>query len=111
MCQKLIYLALVFAVCTTAVASDIAFYVGQWNTDGWYDASQFDDVDTIIAETGHLFGDIEQFDDNELAAFGEWIDDHTDDGVMDIIWLNGCMPSVLYPYPNLQPDGSRAAET
>jgi len=40
-----------FAFCTTAMASDIAFYVGQWNTDGWYDASQFDDVDTIIAQT------------------------------------------------------------
>ncbi|KPJ58434.1 MAG: hypothetical protein AMJ46_14220 [Latescibacteria bacterium DG_63] len=97
-----------FAFCTTAMASDIAFYVGQWNTDGWYDASQFDDVDTIIAQTGHLFNDIQQFDDTELAAFGTWVDDHTNNGVMDIIWLNGCTPTVLYPQGNTSPDGSRA---
>jgi thioredoxin 1 len=99
-----------FAFCTTAMASDIAFYVGQWNTDGWYDASQFDHVETIIAETGYLFKDIQQFDDNQFDEFGVWVDENTNDGEMDIIWLNGCMPSVLYPFPNLQPDGSRAEE-
>jgi thioredoxin 1 len=99
-----------FAFCTTAMASDIAFYVGQWNTDGWYDASQFDHVETIIAETGHLFEDIKQFDDAQFDEFGAWVDENTNDGEMDIIWLNGCMPSVLYPFPNLQPDGSRAEE-
>jgi hypothetical protein len=93
-----------------AMASDIAFYVGQWNTEGWYDESQFEDVDTIIAETGHLFKDIQQFDDNQLDAFGAWVDERTNDGKMDIIWLNGCVPSVLYPFPNLEPDGSRAEE-
>ena len=107
-------LMLVFVVtvafCTTAMASDIAFYVGQWNTDGWYDASQFDHVETIIAETGHLFKDIQQFDDAQFDEFGVWVDENTNDGEMDIIWLNGCMPSVLYPFPNLQPDGSRAEE-
>jgi hypothetical protein len=99
-----------FAFCTTAMASDIAFYVGQWNTDGWYDESQFDDVDTIITKTGHLFKDIQQFDDDQFDEFGAWVDKNTDDGEMDIIWLNGCMPSVLYPFPNLEPDGSRAEE-
>ncbi|MHC4533837.1 MAG: PA14 domain-containing protein [Planctomycetota bacterium] len=97
-----------FAFCTTAIASDIAFYVGQWNTDGWYDESQFTDVETIITETGYLFGDIQQFDDTQFDEFGAWVDDRIDDGIMDIIWLNGCMPSVLYPYVNLEPDGSRA---
>ncbi|NIP24844.1 MAG: hypothetical protein GWN67_07895, partial [Phycisphaerae bacterium] len=107
--KKLLLIFLVaFAFCTTAMASDIAFYVGQWNTDGWYDASQFTDVATIIAQAGHLFGDIQQFDDTQVAAFGTWIDDNTNDGELDIIWLNGCMPSVLYPYVNLEPDGSRA---
>jgi hypothetical protein len=109
MCKKFIYLiAVVFAFCTTAMAADIAFYVGQWNTDGWYDATQFDDVETIIAETGYLFGDIQQFDDNQFNEFGAWVDENTDDGELDIIWLNGCTPSVLYPNPNTQPDGSRA---
>ncbi len=91
-----------------AMASDIAFYVGQWNTDGWYDESQFEDVETIIAETGHLFGDIQQFDDYQFYEFGAWVDQRMNDGKMDIIWLNGCTPSVLYPNPNEQPDGSRA---
>jgi hypothetical protein len=90
------------------MASDIAFYVGQWNTDGWYDETQFADVETIITETGGLFNDIQQFDDTQLDEFGAWADDRMDDGVMDIIWLNGCLPSVLYPYVNLEPDGSRA---
>ncbi len=99
-----------FAFCTMAMASDIAFYVGQWNTDGWYDASQFDHVETIIAETRHLFNDIRQFDDYQFYEFGAWVDENTNDGEMDIIWLNGCMPSVLYPFPNLQQDGSRAEE-
>jgi hypothetical protein len=99
-----------FAFCTMAMASDIAFYVGQWNTDGWYGPEQFEDVETIIAETGHLFEDIQQFDDDQLDEFGAWVDENTDDGEMDIIWLNGCMPSVLYPNPNRKPDGSRAEE-
>ncbi len=98
----------VLAFSTMAMASDIAFYVGQWNTDGWYDASQFKDVDTIIAETGGLFKDIQRFDDAQLNELGAWADKNTDDGEMDIIWLNGTMPSVLYQFPNVNPDGSRA---
>jgi len=103
-------LVIVLAFCSTAMASDIAFYVGQWNTDGWYDATQFDDVETIIAETGGLFADIQQFDDDQFDEFGAWVDKNTNDGEMDIIWLNGCTPSVLYPNPNEQPDGSRIEE-
>jgi hypothetical protein len=91
------------------MASDIAFYVGNPNVDGWYDvATMLEDVETIIAETGSMFMDIQQFDDDHLDEFGEWADANTDDGEFDIIWLNGCLPSSLYPYPNLEPDGSRA---
>jgi len=68
MCKKFICLTFFFAFCTMAMASDIAFYVGQWNSDGWYDASQFDDVDTIIAETGHLFKDTQRFDEITLDS-------------------------------------------
>ncbi len=116
MCRKLFLLTSVvvfvvaFSFSTTAMASDIAFYVGQWNTDDWYGEEQFEHVNTIIVETGHLFNDIQQFDDAQLDEFGAWVDENTNDGEMDIIWLNGCLPSVLYPFPNLEPDGSRAEE-
>jgi len=100
-----------FAFSATAMAADIAFYVGNPNVDGWYDvATQTADVATIIDETGHLFKDIQQFDDSQFDEFGAWVDERTDDGKMDILWLNGCVPSVLYPFVNLEPDGSRIEE-
>jgi len=104
-------LVIAFAFSSIAMANDIAFYVGSPNVDGWYSvAAQTDDVATIIAETGHLFKDIQQFDDNQLVELGMWVDDNTDDGEMDILWLNGTIPSVLYQFPNVDPDGSRAEE-
>lgn len=107
--RLLVVLLFMLALCfVTAYASDIAFYVGQWNTDGWYDASQFKDVDKIIAECGNLFRDIQKFDDKQLKEFEAWAKKNMNDGELDIIWLNGCMPSALYPYPNKQPDGSVA---
>ncbi|MBN2129419.1 MAG: hypothetical protein JW741_07975, partial [Sedimentisphaerales bacterium] len=104
-------LVVAFAFSTMAVASDIAFYVGAPNTDGWgwYTvAAQTKDVATIIAATGHLFHDIRKFNDSQLAEFGAWVEANVNDGEMDIIWLNGCMPSCLYQFPNVNPDGSRA---
>ena len=109
-CLTAFVLLLGLALTSAVEAADIAFYVGQWNVDGWYSAEQFDHVDTIIAQTGSLFKNIQQFDDAQLDAFGAWVDENTDDGEMDIIWLNGCMPSVLYQFPNVDPDGSRAEE-
>jgi hypothetical protein len=100
-----------FAFSSMAMASDIAFYVGAPNIDGWYDvATQTVDVETIIAETGGLFNDIQQFNDEQFDEFGVWIEANTNDGEMDILWLNGCVPSVLYPFPNLEPDGSLIEE-
>jgi len=101
----------VFALCSMAMASDIAFYVGAPNIDGWYDVDTMTaDVATIIAETGYLFKDVQQFDDDQFDDFGAWVDERTNDSKLDIIWLNGCVPSVLYPFPNLEPDGSRIEE-
>jgi len=97
-----------FALSATAAASDIAFYAGAPNVDGWYSvAGVTQDVATIISKTGHLFRDVQTFGDSDFDAFGAWVDKNTDDGEMDILWLNGCVPSVLYPFPNSQPDGSR----
>ena len=103
--------AITFAFCTTAAASDIAFYVGAPNVDGWYDVDSMNaDVETIINEVGVLFMDVSQFDDDQYDEFAAWVEARTDDGIMDIIWLNGCIPSVLYPFPNLEPDGSLIEE-
>jgi len=104
----LVIFSFMLILCVCAYASDIAFYVGQWNTDGWYDAAQFDHVEMIINETGAMFEDIQQFNDDQLDEFGEWAEARIDDDKVDIIWLNGCMPSCLYPNPNLEPDGSVA---
>jgi len=68
-----------FALSTMAMASDIAFYIGPYNP-GWYGDEQFAHVETIIAETGSLFNDIQQFDDTQLDEFGAWVDDNTNDG-------------------------------
>jgi hypothetical protein len=100
--------ALVLAGSTGAGAADIAFYVGAPNVDGWYDVATMNkDVEKIIAETGNLFKDVQKFDDSQAQAMGAWVDKNANDGEMDILWLNGCMPNVLYPYPNQKPDGSR----
>ncbi|GIX06276.1 MAG: hypothetical protein KatS3mg115_0679 [Candidatus Poribacteria bacterium] len=98
--------ALLAALVASAYGTDIAFYVGSWNTDGWYGPEQFDHVDKIVRETGSLFESVDQFGDPELEAFGQWAEARVNDGKPDVIWLNGCMPSVLYPFPNKEPDGS-----
>jgi hypothetical protein len=110
--KKLVLVFIVaLAFSSMAMASDIAFYVGAPNIDGWYDVDTMTvDVETIIAESGHLFSDIQKFDDDQFDDFGAWVDARTNNGVMDILWLNGCVPSVLYPFPNLEPDGSRIEE-
>jgi hypothetical protein len=107
--KLLLVLGMALAFGPVAMGYDIAFYVGAPNTDGWYDvASERKDVDTIIAKTGQLFKDVQRFDDARLNEFAAWIDKNTNDGELDIIWLNGCTPSVLYQFPNLNADGSRA---
>ena len=90
-----------------AAASDIAFFIGMWNP-GWYGEEQFAHVETIIENTGHRFKDIQKFDDAQLEDFGVWAETNMSDGELDIIWLNGQMPGVLYPFPNKMPDDSLA---
>jgi len=93
--------------CFCVYSSDIAFYVGSPNIDGWYSvAAMQDDVETIKAQVGGMFGVVAEFDDAVLDDFATWAVARTDDGKLDIIWLNGSVPSTLYPFPNLEPDGS-----
>ena len=97
----------VFAFGTMAMASDIAFYVGA--VPGAYDAETMKkDVEYIIENTRALFKDVQKFADDDLDGLGKWADDNMGDGELDIIWINGSTPSVLYPLLNEKPDGSRA---
>lgn len=107
--MRLLFLAfmLVFVICAYTYASDIAFYVGEPNIDGWYTAAaMLKDVETIKNLTSRLFQNVAEFDDKHLDDFAKWAEARTNDKKIDIIWLNGCVPSTLYPFPNLKPDGS-----
>jgi hypothetical protein len=100
-------IAIMLIACTWAYSSEIAFYVGNPNVDGWYSVEAvLADVETIKNETSSLFQSISEFDDDQLDEFAVWAEERTDDGKLDIIWLNGCVPSTLYQFPNVDPDGS-----
>jgi len=105
--RLLVFFTLMMVICAYAYSAEIAFYVGAPNIDGWYTvAGMLADVETIKNEAGGKFQDIKEFDDDQLDDFAAWAEARTDDGKLDIIWLNGCVPSSLYPFPNLEPDGS-----
>lgn len=103
----ILILVLLLAISVYSYSADIAFYVGSPNVDGWYTAAaMLNDVKTIKNLTGKVFQNIAEFDDNQLNDFAKWAEARTNDKKLDIIWLNGCVPSTLYPFPNLKPDGS-----
>ena len=105
--RALVLLSFMLAFCIPVYTSDIAFYVGEPNVDGWYTAAaMLEDVETIKNGSGSLFEEVAEFGDDKLNEFAAWAEAHTNDGEMDIIWLNGCVPSTLYPFPNQEPDGS-----
>ena len=99
---------LVFACGTMAIASDIAYYVGMFQPGSYDDETMAFDVETMMQETGGMFNDVQSFDDGNLDAFGAWAEANIGDGDLDIIWLNGQIPSALYPTFNEQEDGSVA---
>ena len=98
----------VFAFGSMAMASDIAFYVGAVPGSAYPEATMNKDVKKIIRDTGALFKDVQKFADDNLNGLGQWADANMGDGELDIIWINGSTPSVLYPLLNEKPDGSRA---
>jgi hypothetical protein len=100
-------LGMTLALGATAGASDIGFYVGTPNFDGWYSVAEMNkNVETIISKAGYLFKDIQKFDDTQLTSLADWVKANTNDGEMDILWLNGCVPSTLYAVGNTQAEGS-----
>jgi hypothetical protein len=99
---------LVFAFGTMAIASDIAFYVGEFQGGSYDDETMAFDVETMMQETAGRFNDVQSFDDGDIDGLGAWAEANIGDGDLDIIWLNGQIPSSLYPTFNEQEDGSVA---
>jgi hypothetical protein len=98
----------VFAFGTMAIASDIAFYVGEFQGGSYDDETMAFDVETMMQETAGRFNDVQSFDDGDIDGLGAWAEANIGDGDLDIIWLNGQIPSSLYPTFNEQEDGSVA---
>jgi len=105
-----VFLFLALFLCVSSHAYDLAFYSGHPNPDWYSEAQMLDDVDKIINGVKGKFKEVKSFDDKAFDDFKAWTEKNMDDGELDIIWLNGCMPSVLYPNPNVQRDGSLAEE-
>ena len=99
---------LVFAFGTMAIASDIAYYVGEFQGGTYDDETMAFDVETMMQETAGRFNDVQSFDDTDIDGLGAWAEANIGDGDLDIIWLNGQIPSSLYPTFNEQEDGSVA---
>ena len=106
----LAFFALMLICCLYAYASDMALYAGYTST-GWYDEqTMLDDVDEIQANLMGVLDEVVSFQDEELGDFEAWVSINMMDNEMDIIWLNGNMPSFLYPNPNIMPEESLAEE-
>ena len=90
-------------------ASDMALYVGL--TKGWYDnATMLQDAQKIVNAVGGMLKETKTFNDDQLKELKAWTEANLDDGELDIIWLPGTIPSVLYPLDNVEPDESLAEE-
>lgn len=99
-----------FVFVSLTLASDMAFYAGTPNWD-WYgiDVAK-KDVDKMMNAFKSVVKEIKAFDDKQLNDLEAWAKANLKDNELDIIWLPGTMPSVLYPNPNLKPDGSIAED-
>lgn len=104
-----ILLALSFTLA--AMASDLALYTGPTNPDWISSDSCRREADDMIAGLQGSFGSVSDFGDGKEAALGDWAKAHTGNGQVDVlITACGTMPSSLYPFPNLEPDGSVVEE-
>ena len=100
-----IVLTLGLNVCS---ASDMGLYVG---TPSWYDmGTMLQDAAKIEQEVIGVIKEVKTFNDQQLKDLETWAEANLNDGELDIIWLPGSTPSVLYPLPDLEPDESLAEE-
>jgi hypothetical protein len=110
LCSTFLVVILAMAFCSVSLGSDMAFYAGCPNVDWYSIAVAQKDVEKMMNALKGLFKEIKAFDDKQLKDLEAWAKVNLKDNEFDIIWLPGTMPSVLYPNPNLKPDGSLAEE-
>ncbi|HID57426.1 TPA: hypothetical protein EYP37_12900 [Candidatus Poribacteria bacterium] len=89
-------------------SQDVAIYAGHTNP-GWFNEDEMlKQTDELVAAIKGKVKSVEVFKDDALDALAKWTENNTGDGELDIlILMAGTTPSVLYPNPNKQPDGSR----
>ena len=84
-------------------ASDMGLYIGM---PSWYDnAVMLQDAEKIVQGVSGVLKEIKTFNDDQLPDLEAWAKANLDDDELDIIWLPGSTPSVLYPIPDLERDG------
>ncbi len=84
--------------CTaSAHAPDLALFAGSFSA-AWYNEPRLaKDLGTITANTRHRYRTVRVFDDGTLDEFQAWVESNAADGELDVIWLTGSMPSLLWP--------------
>jgi len=101
---------LAFTLCIgVSHASDLALFVGN---PSWYNVGTMQDDAAKIMDTlnGGVLKEVKTFNDDQVKDLEAWAKANMKDGELDIIWLPGSTPDVLYPIPDLKPDGSLAEE-
>ncbi|HNY80646.1 MAG TPA: discoidin domain-containing protein, partial [Sedimentisphaerales bacterium] len=105
--NKMKKLALACVVALTfgsaAMAVEIAISTqGGWMGQGHADTEAQEIVDNVTGAP------IAVFTSADLDALADWIEDHTGDGVSDLLVMFGIFPATIYPVGNAQPEGSLA---
>ncbi|MHC4702858.1 MAG: PA14 domain-containing protein, partial [Planctomycetota bacterium] len=93
----------VLAFSTTTMAVEIAISTqANWWGQAAADREMQEIVDNVTAVS------VERFASTELDALAAWVQDHTGDGVSDLLIMCGAFPATLYQAGNAQPEGSLA---
>jgi len=103
--MKKLALACVVALTfgSAAMAVEIAISTqGGWMGQGHADTEAQEIVDNVTGAP------IAVFTSADLDALADWIEDHTGDGVSDLLVMFGIFPATIYPVGNAQPEGSLA---
>ena len=117
----MLHIALTFfmaiGLVVTGFANDLAFYSGPTNP-GWISPNAVKKNVKVIMNDPTInktFNKIEDFGDGDevgkKSPLAKWTINHTGNGQQDVLVLAcGTTPSGLYPFPNLEPDGSAIEE-